>query len=75
MLTTRSYPTIQIYRYHLAAIVASETSRELTATGESIQATVPANHPELPMLIRAGQERREEIKNGIGARPKQEITH
>ena len=55
------YPEIEIYRYHFMAILASETNAELTAVGESIQKTVAAGHKELPMLVAAGQQRRQEL--------------
>jgi hypothetical protein len=75
MLTTTSYPSIVIYRHHFMAILYSQDDKALTAVGNCIAALVPAGHIELPMLVAAGQERREEIKNKIGARAAQEITH
>jgi hypothetical protein len=43
------------------AILASETNAELTAVGESIAKTVSATHKELPLLVEAGQQRRQEL--------------
>jgi hypothetical protein len=55
------YPEIEVYRYHFMAILASETNAELTAVGESIAKTVSATHKELPLLVEAGQQRRQEL--------------
>jgi hypothetical protein len=56
------YPTITRYRYHLMAIFYSRDELSLTAAGESIALTVPANHPERALLVEAGKQKREEFK-------------
>jgi hypothetical protein len=59
------YPEIEVYRYHFMAILASETNAELTAVGESIAKTVSATHKELPLLVEAGQQRRQELADKV----------
>jgi hypothetical protein len=61
-LNITDYPEIVVYRYHLMAIFYSRDELSLTAAGESIALTVPASHKELPMLVEAGKQKREEFK-------------
>jgi hypothetical protein len=59
------YPSLLVYRHHFMAMLASETNAELTAVGESIDKTVPATHKELPLLVEAGQQRRQELAEKV----------
>jgi hypothetical protein len=56
------YPSDGVYRHHFMAIFYSRDELSLTAAGESIALTVPAGHKELPMLVEAGKQKREEFK-------------
>jgi hypothetical protein len=61
-LKKTDYSEIRIYRYHFNAICLCKTDLQLTAVGESIGRVVPDGHIELPMLVAAGKERREELR-------------
>jgi hypothetical protein len=71
MLTPQSYPAIVIYRHHYMAILYSQDDKALTAVGNCIASLVPAGHAELPMLVEAGKQRREELKAKQEARQEQ----
>jgi len=49
------------YTWHLNAIKACITEKQLDAVRESIIKTVPPTHPDLPELVSAGKIKREEI--------------
>jgi hypothetical protein len=55
-------PAITKYHHHYAAIFYSRDELSLDAAGLSIKATVPAKHPELPLLYEAGRVKRAELR-------------
>lgn len=68
------YLEIIRYRYIFNAIVYSSDDKALTAVGDCINATVPADHTETPMLVEAGKQRREELKLKAESRKALEVN-